>query len=86
MRLFIDVALFFLLALSIMQFNWIFIVILGVGLTYRGHALWILPLALSIDGYFGVFHSLPVLSLIAVVWYFGTETLRSSLLVQYNYE
>jgi len=86
MRVFIDSVLLFLLALSIIQFNWIFIALFGAGLTYRGNALWILPLALSIDGYFGAFNSFPVLSLIAVAWYFVTETLRSRLLVQYNYE
>ena len=47
--------------------------------TYYFGAVWLLVLAVLLDGYFNAFASLPMFSLVAIIWYIFSELLRSRL-------
>ncbi len=50
--------------------------------TYRSNAVWFIPAALLIDGYFGMFYTVPWLNIIAITWFAVAELLRPYVLVQ----
>lgn len=68
--------LYGLIIISIMQS----LLVLGVAATiiftlkYSGVAL--IPLAIVLDGYYGAFFTLPLLSIAAVGWYVVSEVIR----------
>lgn len=43
------------------------------------NAITLIPLAILVDGYFGNFYTVPVLSMMVVVWYVIVEFLRPKL-------
>jgi len=50
-------------------------------------AVALIPLAILLDGYFGAFYSVPVLSICAILWYLLSETLRLAMnIVQSDHE
>ncbi len=53
-----------------------FTVLLGVTFTFYFGAVWLIPLAMAVDAYYGAFGSIPVLSIISIFWYTGFELLR----------
>lgn len=68
-QFFISCVLYLGVAISILQ-NWLLLAfVLLVWFSLRHGAVLFIPLAIMIDGYFGNFYSLPLLSFISVWWY-----------------
>jgi hypothetical protein len=55
---------------------------LAVFFTYRVGAIWLIPLAICIDGFFGAFYHVPLFSIITTVWYLVSELVRPALVLQ----
>ena len=69
MQFLISFFLYFGAAIAILQ-NWLFLAfIFLVWFSLRHGAFLFIPLAIVIDGYFGNFYGLPLLSFISVWWY-----------------
>ncbi len=87
MRLFITLVLYFLIALMIIENQIAIAVLLAGWFTFRVGAVWLIPLAFLLDGYFGAFSDVPYISLIACAWYVISEYIRPRLIVQsHSYE
>lgn len=84
MNLFINIILFILIALFVVHNYLLFALILTALFSYRAGAIWLLPLAFAIDGYFGAFHELPLFSMFATGWYVLTEFIRPQLMLQFQ--
>jgi hypothetical protein len=74
------VLLYLLIVISLLQFWWLVLFIAIAYFSIRYGAEWLLPLALVFDGYYGSFHTFPVLSVLALVWYLFIAVLRPRLL------
>lgn len=80
----LNLFLYLFIAFMILQ-NQIFIACIAIlWFTFRCGAVWLLPLAFVIDGYFGAFEHVPVITLCACAWYVLSEFVRPRLLVQYE--
>jgi hypothetical protein len=76
MRITLASLLWIVLALLILQDQlWMAAVAAGMFTLYFG-AVAVVVLAILIDAYFGAFAGVPYLSVVAVVWYVGSELLR----------
>lgn len=84
MKFFLDCLLFILIALMIVQNHLIIGFLLVVVFTFRVGALLLIPLAIFIDGYFGAFYSIPMITVAAILWYVVSEFVRPQLLMQYK--
>jgi len=69
-------AFYFLISWSILQNLLLITLFLVAAFTLRFGALWLVPLAILVDGYFGAFSAVPMFSFIAVGWYIVSELLR----------
>lgn len=84
MNFFLNIILFVLIALLVVH-NFLLLALFVTALfSYRAGAVWLLPLAFAIDGYFGAFHALPLFSMFAAGWYVLTEFIRPQLMLQRN--
>lgn len=84
MKFLVNLFLYILIALMVTQ-NHLFVAGLLVLLfTFRVGAIWLLPLAVAIDGYFGAFYSVPVITIVTICWYGISEFVRPQLLMQYK--
>lgn len=83
MKFLVNLFLYILIALMIAQNHLVVSMILVIIFTFRAGAIWLLPLAVAVDGYFGAFYSVPVISIVAVLWYGISEFVRPQLLMQY---
>jgi hypothetical protein len=52
---------------------------IAIWFTTRANALWLLPMAILIDGYFGAFYDLPLLSLVVGMWCVVAEMMKPRL-------
>lgn len=87
MKIFFTLILYFLIAFMIIENQIAIAVLLSGWFTFRVGALWLIPLAFLLDGYFGAFSDIPYISLIACVWYIISEYIRPRLIVQsHSYE
>ena len=87
MKIFFTLILYFLIAFMIIENQIAIAVLLSGWFTFRVGALWLIPLAFLLDGYFGAFSDIPYFSLIACVWYIISEYIRPRLIVQsHSYE
>ncbi len=84
MKFFLNCVLFILIALMVMQNHLIVGFLLVVVFTFRVGALLLIPLAVFIDGYFGAFYSVPMITMVAILWYVASEFVRPQLLMQYK--
>lgn len=84
MKLFLDCLLYILIALTITQNHLVFGFLLSIIFTFRVGAIWLIPLAVLIDGYFGAFYSIPVITITAILLYVLSEFVRPQLLMQYK--
>lgn len=84
MKLFLALVLYFFIALMVIENQLIVAVLLVLWFTFRVSAVWLLPLAFLLDGYFGAFAEIPYLSLVACIWYVISEYIRPRLIVQSN--
>lgn len=71
------------LYISIVSFvllGWFFVAIpLLIWFSFNSSVAWFLPTAILIDGYFGAFESLPLLTIVTIVWFVFSELLRPRL-------
>ena len=74
--------LYILIALLVVQNQIVLATLAALLLTYYVSAIWLIPLGFVIDGYFGAFASIPVFSIVTVVWYAGSEFFRPRLNTQ----
>lgn len=78
----LNIILFLLIALLVVH-NFLLLALFVAALfSYRAGAIWLIPLAFAIDGYFGAFHTLPLFSMFAAGWYVLTEFIRPQLMLQ----
>ncbi len=82
MKLLGYIALYGLIALFAVQNQLLLAVFLVLLFTYYLNAVWLIPLAFLIDGYFGAFFIVPVFSIFSVVWYVASEFLKPRLRLQ----
>ena len=82
MKLFIAFVLYFFIALTVTQNQLIVAALLALWFTVRVGAVWLLPLAFLLDGYFGAFAEIPYITLVACIWYVISEYIRPRLIVQ----
>ena len=82
MKLFIAFVLYFFIALTVTQNQLIVAALLALWFTARVGAVWLLPLAFLLDGYFGAFAEIPYITLVACIWYVISEYIRPRLIVQ----
>lgn len=84
MKLAINIFLYFAIALLVVQNLLPAAALCALLFTFRAGGIWLIPLGFFIDGYFGAFYSVPVCSLVAIVWYVASEYLRPLLIIQYK--
>jgi hypothetical protein len=84
MKFFLNFILYILVALLITQNHLIIGGMLAVLFTFRVGAVWLIPLAICIDGYFGAFYSIPLITIAAILLYLVSEFVRPQLLMQYK--
>lgn len=84
MSTFVDIFIYLLLATLAMQNHLFLAFVLVVWFTFRRGAVALIPLAFAIDGYFGAFQSVPILTLFIIAWYTVSEFVRPQLLMQYK--
>ncbi len=75
----VTLTLFLLSALSFLQGWYMVAALLVVIFSLRVSAVYLIPLAIILDGYYGNFYSLPLLSLGSVWWYLSIEFLKPRL-------
>ncbi|MEY3784376.1 MAG: hypothetical protein RLZZ230_698 [Candidatus Parcubacteria bacterium] len=69
MRYIISTLLYLGIAIAILQ-NWLIVAVVFILIFSMRHgAILLLPMAIIIDGYFGNFYTLPMLSFTSVWWY-----------------
>ena len=84
MKFFFTLVIYFSIALMVIENQLIIAALLAAWFTFRIGAVWLLPLAFLLDGYFGAFADIPYISLITCVWYVISEYIRPRLIVQSN--
>lgn len=47
--------------------------------SFRNNPVFLIPLAILFDGYFGGFYTIPVLSLLSVIWFVIVESIKPTL-------
>lgn len=84
MRFLTAIILYFIIALLVTQ-NHLWVAAFAVGVfTFRVGAVWLIPLAMCIDGYFGAFYTMPYFSIGASFWYVASEFIKPRLILQYE--
>lgn len=82
MRFSAYIILYIFIALLVIQ-NQLTLASLAVLLfTYYVSAIWLIPLGFMIDGYFDAFTTVPVFSLVTIIWYAVSEFLKPRLNTQ----
>lgn len=84
MKTIIDIFLYFLIALAIIQNQLLLAVALVALFTFRVGAVWLIPLAFCLDGYFGAFSQVPLITIYAMIWYGLSELLRPQIMINNN--
>lgn len=80
MRFFTGIILYLCIIFSFLQ-NVVFLTVVAVVLfSVRYGAVMLIPVAILIDGYFGNFYGVPLLSIGSIVWYMLIEYMRLKLL------
>jgi hypothetical protein len=84
MKLFVNIFLYLTIAFLLLQ-NYLLIAGLFVLIfTYRAGAVWLIPLAFCLDGYFGAFYSVPYITLASLIWYGVSGFARPRLIMQHK--
>lgn len=58
---------------AILQGQFIIASLFGIWFSFMVSAIWLVPIAFLIDGYFGAFHEVPVLTVVAILLFIVTE-------------
>lgn len=84
MKFFLGLSLCLIIAISVMQ-NWIWLACLCTLLfSLRFHSAALILLAIVLDGYYGAFYTVPILSLSAICWLIFIEALKPKLITYRN--
>lgn len=68
--------LYIVITFSFIQ-NWLFLAVAAIFLfSIKYNSVALIPLAILIDGYFGNFFNIPMLSIAAILWFMVVEFLR----------
>ena len=84
MNTLLDILIYFLIAVSVVQNHLVIAFILVLLFTFRQGAGLLIPLAFVIDGYFGAFAATPTITLFTITWYALSAIVRPQLLMQYK--
>jgi hypothetical protein len=84
MKYILNFFLYILIALMVIQNHLLIGFLLVIIFTFRAGAAWLIPLAIVIDGYFGAFYTVPVITIAVIAWYTISEFVRPQLLMQYK--
>lgn len=84
MRFLITFILYFTIALLVMHNHLLLAAFATIMFTFRIGAIWLIPLAICIDGYFGAFYTMPFFSIGALLWYAVSEFIKPRLILQYE--
>ncbi|MEY2665249.1 MAG: hypothetical protein RLZZ480_354 [Candidatus Parcubacteria bacterium] len=86
MKFLLTIILYVLIALMVMENQIVIASLLVLWFTYRSGAVWLIPLAILLDGYFGAFTHIPYISLVTCAWYVLSEYLSPRLRMESTYE
>lgn len=76
MKIFSALTLYLIIIFSIMQ-NWLLLAAVVIFLfSAKYNSVFLIPLAIFIDGYFGNFYTTPTLSMASILWFIVVELLR----------
>lgn len=84
MKFLVSLFLYFGIALLVTQNHLWLAAAATILFTSRAGAIWLVPLAIFIDGYFGAFYHVPFFSIVASLWYVVSEFTKPQLIVQYG--
>jgi hypothetical protein len=84
MRFFVNIILYLAIAFLLLQNQIVAAVVLVFIFTYRVGAVWLIPLAFCLDGYFGAFYDVPYITLVSLIWYGVSEFIRPRLIMQFK--
>ena len=79
MSFFIQSFLFVSIALLVVQNQLVLAFLAALLFTYYRSAAWLIPLGFLVDGYFDAFYTVPLFSLVAILWYVISEFLKPRL-------
>ena len=79
MSFFIQSFLFVSIALLVVQNQLVLAFLAALLFTYYRSAAWLIPLGFFVDGYFDAFYTVPLFSLVAILWYLISEFLKPRL-------
>jgi len=82
MRQALNIFIFLLIAFLTVQNHLFMAALLVLIFTYRVGALFLIPLAFCIDGFFGAFYHVPLFSIVVSVWYLISELIRPILILR----
>jgi hypothetical protein len=84
MKFLVTLFLYFCIALLVTQNHLWWAAGMALLFSFRASALWLIPLAIAIDGYFGAFYTVPLFSIVSCLWYAVSELIKPQLIVQYG--
>jgi hypothetical protein len=82
MKFLINILLGILILFALMQSYFYVAIALILLFTVRASAIWIIPLAFLIDGFYGAFYSFPYITVAVVLWYIVSEFLKPRIFVK----
>lgn len=82
MKYVINIFLYAAVALLVVQNLLLWAAVCALLFTFRAGGIWMIPLGIFIDGYFGAFYAVPIFSIVAIVGYVVSEYLRPLLIMQ----
>jgi hypothetical protein len=77
----ISLALYLCTALLLVQNQLLLAAVCAFWFSMRVNAVFLIPLAIVVDGYFGAFADIPYISFVATVWYLLSEYIKPKLLL-----
>lgn len=79
MKFFGAIVIYLILTVAILQSWWVLVGACFLLFSWWSNTVFLIPLAVLLDGYFGNFHHVPVFSLLAVGWYLVVESIKPRL-------
>lgn len=66
--------------ISFVLLGWFVVAVpLAIWFSFRVSAVWLIPAAFLIDGYFAAFYTVPVLTVVSIIWFLLSELIRPRL-------
>lgn len=76
---FLYIFLWLLTSILIVQNQLVLACLSALLFTYYRSAVWLIPLGFFIDGYFDAFFSVPVYTIVSILWYIISESIKPRL-------